>query len=64
LTYPKGTVELIEIYESSGRLINRLQDPCKTGETEIDFSGFNSGLYIYRLIGSQGNVYIGKIWKE
>jgi predicted metal-dependent phosphotriesterase family hydrolase len=64
LTYPKGAAELIEIYEPSGRLIIRLQDSDKNGETEIDFSGLNSGLYIYRLIDEEGNIYNGKILKE
>ncbi len=64
ITYPRGTAELIEIYEPSGRLIIRLQDTDKNGETEIDFSGMNSGLYIYRLIDNEGNIYNGKILKE
>jgi len=64
LTYPKGTKVLIEIYEPSGGLIIRLQDSDKNGETEIDFSGLNSGLYIYRLIDKEGNIYNGKILKE
>ena len=64
LTYPKGTAKLIEIYEPSGRLIIRLQDSDKNGETEIDFSGLNPGLYIYRLIDKEGLIYNGKILKE
>jgi phosphotriesterase-related protein len=64
ITYPKGTTEFIEIYEPSGRLIIRLQDSDKNGETEIDFSGLNSGLYLYRLIDKEGNIYNGKILKE
>jgi phosphotriesterase-related protein len=64
LTYPKGTVEFIEIYEPSGRLIISLKIPDKTGETEIDFSGFSRGLYIYRLIDKDGNTCNGKILKE
>jgi len=64
LKYAKGTEEFIEIYELSGRLINSLQDTDKNGETEIDFSGLNSGLYIFRLIDNEGKIYIGKILKE
>jgi phosphotriesterase-related protein len=64
ITYPKGTAVLIEIYEPSGRLIIRLQASDKSGETEIDFSGLNSGLYIYRLSDKEGNIYNGKILKE
>jgi phosphotriesterase-related protein len=64
LTYQKGTVETIEIYEISGRLIISLQNRDKTGETEIDFSGFNRGLYLYRLINKEGILYNGKILKE
>ena len=64
ITYPKGTAELIEIYEPSGKLIIRLQDSDQNGETEIDFSGLNSGLYIYRLIDMDGNICNGKILKE
>jgi phosphotriesterase-related protein len=64
LTYPKGTAKLIEIYEPSGRLLIRLKASDKNEETEIDFSGLNSGLYIYRLIDKEGNIYNGKILKE
>jgi phosphotriesterase-related protein len=64
LTYPKAKAQTIEIYELSGRLIIRLQDFDENGETEIDFSGFNSGPYIYRLIDNEGQIYHGKILKE
>jgi hypothetical protein len=64
LTYQKGTVETIEIYEISGRLVISLQNPDKAGETEIDFSGFNPGLYVYRLIDKEGNPDIGMILKK
>jgi phosphotriesterase-related protein len=64
LTYSKGMEEIIEIYELSGEMIIRLQDSDKNGETEIDVSDLNSGLYIYRLIDNESNIYFGKILKE
>lgn len=64
LTYSKGTAERIEIYEPSGRLIMKLQVNDRKVETEIDFSGFSSGLYLYRLVDQEGKIHIGKILKE
>jgi phosphotriesterase-related protein len=64
LTYPEGAAECIEIYEPSGRLIMRLQGSDKNGKTEIDLSGLNSGLYIYRIIDKESNIYNGKIVRE
>jgi phosphotriesterase-related protein len=64
ITYPEGKSLIIEIYEPSGRLVIRLQSSYKNEVTEIDFSGFNSGLYLYRIIDKEGNFYNGKILKE
>jgi hypothetical protein len=64
LTYPRGTVEVIEIYDPSGRLTMSLKDTEKTGKTEIDLSGLNRGFYMYRIIDKEGNSYNGKILKE
>jgi phosphotriesterase-related protein len=63
-TYPKGTTKLIEIYEPSGRLIFKQQVIDLNGKTEIDFSGLNSGLYLYRVFDNKGNIFNGKILKE
>ena len=47
ITYPRGTSELIEIYGPSGRLIIRLEDTDRNGETEIDFSRYEfRALYV------------------
>lgn len=64
LSYPEGTAERIEIYEPSGRLVIRMQITDNDGKTEVDFSGLNSGLYLYRLVDRKGNTWNGKILKK
>jgi len=52
----------LEIYNSAGQLIGKE----KTNENKIDydFSNYSSGIYPYKLIGSKGKTYTGKVVKE
>jgi len=64
ISYPQGKTAYFEFYDMFGRMLKKIQDNDKNGETEIDFSNDASGFYPYRLIDSDGNVYTGKAVKE
>jgi hypothetical protein len=63
-TYPSGKTVNIEIYDASGLIINKIQDTDHNGETQIEFGNWNSGLYMYRLIDSEGIIYSGRVMKQ
>ena len=54
----------IEIYDVSGALLKTLEDQDRNGETQVDFSDLNTGLYLYRLVDEDGVVYRGKVVRE
>ena len=64
ISYPRGLVKFLELYEPTGHLIIRRQVEHDSRETEIDFSGMASGIYLYRVIDREGNIFNGKILKE
>jgi len=62
--YPVCNSIQIEIYNTSGLLQKTIRDTGQHGETQIDFSNLNSGIYFWRLIDADGNIYSGKIMKK
>jgi phosphotriesterase-related protein len=62
--YSKGYDQFFEIYDPSGKIVLKLNDEDKDGTSEIDLSGLNPGIYIYRVIGGEGSVVSGKIVKK
>lgn len=45
--YPKGIIEEIEIINSAGRFLNKINN-INSDKTEIDVSNYKSGMYIIR----------------
>ncbi len=62
--FPGNKTIKIEFWDVSGRKVEEINDYFNNGETRVDFSDWNSGLYIYRLIDSDGRIYSGRVIKE
>ena len=63
-SYSANDIVQIKIYNASGTLLEIIFDNEQDGETHVDLSNWNPGLYIYQIIGSNGIIYSGKITKE
>jgi len=64
LNYPKGKTTYIDIFDMSGRKMNKtIQDNDKNGETEVNMSDYSSGVYLYR-VRSVAAIYNGIVIKE
>jgi hypothetical protein len=63
-TYPAGILVRIEIHDITGALVKSFEDQDRNGETKVDFSDMNPGMYIYRLVDEGGVLHRGKVVKE
>jgi hypothetical protein len=63
-TYPAGISVRIEIHDIEGTMVKSLEDQDRNGETKVDFSDINPGLYIYQLVDEGGELHRGKVVKE
>lgn len=60
--YPVGRNIRIDIYSNSGILLRTHQDRDRDGQTRIGFECYGSGVYLYRITGSEIS-YFGEIIK-
>jgi hypothetical protein len=63
-SYSRTVTVDIEIFSPTGELILRLHDEDQNGESEVHFAQINPGMYIYRMIDSNGMNYTGKLIKQ
>ncbi len=62
--YPANETIRLELYNSSGELVQILQDTDQNGVSKVDFSSWNPGIYIFRIISDNRTIHTGKIVRE